>query len=320
VAMKSLQNGGTSGRLLAVLGLSAVMSACAARVPYNVTAEPARTSTAAATVEPLEIDSLESFMAKVRRSSTQPRPERTAMPTAESTNPTLTGAIATAAATPSPASYRAAAREYARHGITDKAQEYLDGALRLDARDAQTYDAQARLWRDTGFPDVALGHAYRAVHFSRGSAPMRNTLGTVFQALGRHRDARSEYVRAVTRAPEAAYAWSNLCYAWMLERRPDLAAEACERALTIQPALLAAQNNLGLARALAGDPEGSARAFALGGDTHRAHYNIGMVQLAERRYDAAAESFRLAKGEPPSWREAARREQQSGRLTDGAQE
>ena len=42
-----------------------------------------------------------------------------------------------------------------------------------------THDAMARLWRDEGSPHLALGDAYRAVHYSRGSAGTRNTLGTV---------------------------------------------------------------------------------------------------------------------------------------------
>jgi Tfp pilus assembly protein PilF len=70
----------------------------------------------------------------------------------------------------------------------DKAHYYLVKALELAPKEAATHEAMARLWRDAGMPHLALGDAYRAVHYDPVSAPARNTLGTVFQALGRPLD------------------------------------------------------------------------------------------------------------------------------------
>ena len=77
------------------------------------------------------------------------------------------------------------------------------------------------------------------------------------------------------------------------------------------PNLAAAQNNLGLARAQAGDLPGAERAFALAGVGPRALFNVGIVQLADGRYDEAAKSFQRAYQEEPSWTDAARRARQA---------
>ena len=53
----------------------------------------------------------------------------------------------------------------------------------------------------------------------RDSASAHNTWGTVLTATGHRTDARREYERAVSLDPDAAYAWSNLCYLSFLERR-----------------------------------------------------------------------------------------------------
>jgi tetratricopeptide (TPR) repeat protein len=249
-------------------------------------------------------ETLESFMAKVRYLSTQARPERPAAVTLEGTDADLKSALATVTSVPSAANYRALAAAYKHHMVVDKAYNALARALELDAHDARTYDALARLWRDAGFPHLALGDAYRAVHFSNGAPETRNTLGTVFQALGRSREARAEYRRVVELNPRAAYGWNNLCYGWVVGGRPAEATRACQQALSLQPTFVAAQNNLGLARAQAGDMTGAERAFQLAGQAAQADFNLGVAQAAIGQFAAAAQSFERARTARPEWRDA----------------
>jgi tetratricopeptide (TPR) repeat protein len=296
----------------AIVALAIAASACSARRPVVATPErPAPASEAASASPGAASASLESFMATVRRLSTEARPERAPVKTLEGSDAALQAAIAASIAAPTPAAYRAVAVEYARWKVLDRAYGYLDRALRIDPRDPLTYEALARLWRDGGLPHVALGDAHRAVYYSNGSARSRNMLGTIFQAMGRHREARREYSRALTLEPDAAYAWSNLCYAWLLEGHSDEATAACETALRVDPNLSAAQNNLGLARAQAGDLAGAERAFALAGVRPRALFNVGIVQLADGQYAEAAKSFQRAYEEQPSWADAALRARQA---------
>ena len=183
----------------------------------------------------------------------------------------------------------------------------LTKALAIDWRDAATHDAIARLWRDSGLPRLGLGDAHRAIFFDPDSPVVHNTLGTLYQALGRRALARAEYERALQLDDAAAYALNNLCYGWVLDGEVAKAIAACERALRINPQLTAARNNLGLAHAVGGDNAGASVAFAQAGDRAAERYNIGIVRLAQRDFNAAAAAFDAAHAALPSLAEAAAR-------------
>jgi tetratricopeptide (TPR) repeat protein len=314
--------GRSQGGLLVVTVLAVWVAACGAhgavavnRLPGSAPASPASPGGAKVPTQPQRMtgETLESFMAKVRHLSTEARADKVAPVTLEGTDPDLRSALAASVALPSPESYRALAAAYRRLMVVDKAHGALAQALELDPRDARTFDALARLWRDAGLPHLALGDAYRAVHYSNGRPEIRNTLGTVLQALGRSREALAEFTRVVEKDPLAAYGWNNLCYGWLVRGRPAEATRACQRALSLRPSFAAAQNNLGLARAQAGDMAGARRAFELAGHAARADFNLGMAQAATGRYSQAAQSFERAHAAQPGWRDAVLLESQAKR-------
>ena len=255
--------------------------------------------------------SLEAFMADVRRSTQVATPDRPPLPTLEANDPPLAAALAHALAAPSPAAYRAVAREYKRLHVFDRAHQHLDWALALDDTDAATYDARARLWRDAGLPHLGLSDAHRAVFHAPRSAVVRNTLGTVLQAMGRRALARQEYARATELDPSAAYALSNLCYAWTLEGEAARAIAICQRALALEPDLNAARNNLGLAYAAAGRTADARQTFASTGDPAAALYNTGIVHLAHGRYENAVKAFQDAHALRPDLKTALARASQA---------
>jgi Flp pilus assembly protein TadD len=141
-----------------------------------------------------------------------------------------------------------------------------------------------------------------------------NTLGTVLQALGRRKEARTEYERALKLDPSAAYALNNLCYSWILEGEVRKAEAACRSALAVDPNLAAAQNNLGLVYASGGQLDAARKAFEKGGDHASALYNVGIVHMAERRYRDAVSAFAAAQQARPSMRMAADRAAQAEKL------
>jgi tetratricopeptide (TPR) repeat protein len=257
--------------------------------------------------------SLAAFIEKTREVSARAsgRPSQSFGATLESTDPDIGAAITVLALDPTPEAHRRAAAAYNRRGVWDKAHEHLTAALALDAEDGETYDALARLWRDARLPHLALSDAYRAVFHAPLWAAARNTLGTVFQALGRKAQARGEYERALALDPGAAYALNNLCYGWLLERRVDEARAACLKALAIDPALKAAHNNLGIVEAMTGDMPASRERFAAATDAAGALYNVGIMRLARREYGSAVEAFEAAQAARPSFSLAATRERQA---------
>jgi Flp pilus assembly protein TadD len=295
-----------------------IFAACSARsaAPAKVPQGPdAVVSTASARSGSGSDVSLGEFIAKVRAATAEARPPvRTPLAVAEAADPWLAAAIAAVQVQPSPETLRLAAREYSRLGILDRAHQLLLEALRLDRRDGATYDALARLWRDAGVPGAALSDAHRAVYYAPGSPVAHNTLGTVFQALGRRKDARAEYERAVKLNPAAAYALNNLCYSWILEGEVRKAEAACRSALAVEPTLAAARNNLGLVYAAGGHLDAARKAFEQSGDHATALYNVGIVHMAERKYRDAVSAFAAAQQARPSMRMAADRAAQAEKL------
>jgi Flp pilus assembly protein TadD len=297
-------------RYVACVLVSMAVTGCASR---QLAQQPGRVPAAAAlaTAAAVPADSLEAYMGKVRQLSIANRPNRPALQTLEGADPRLSTAIALAIVAPSAEAYRRVADEYRRVQVFDKAHEYLNRARLLDARDGATYDAMARLWRDAGFPQLALSDAHRAVYFAPSSPIARNTLGTVLQALGKRELARQQYEQALRLDAQAAYALNNLCYGWVLDGNGSKAVAACERAMAIQPDLTAARHNLALAKAVNGDTAGAQDMFASGNDRAMALYNTGIMHLAQRRYTQAVDAFEAAHVARPGMTRALARARQA---------
>ena len=229
------------------------------------------------------------------------------VPTAETSDHNLGQALARAVAAPTAESLRRAGVEYHRLGIFDRAIEYLTKAVDKNPRDAGSYDARARVWRDWGQPDLALADAYRALHFAPDSADATNTLGTVLFALGRGDAAAAAFGRVLELAPDAAWAENNLCYVLLMAGREAPALDRCAAALRLAPDLVPAQHNLALVHAAAGRFDDAEAAFLAVGDRPTALYNIGIVLMARREYGVAVKAFERAYQERPSFDDARRR-------------
>jgi Flp pilus assembly protein TadD len=306
-------------RLDVCLLVSVMVAGCGARATgsLELPQPPDGRQSAAAAMAPELVPqaTLSEFIAKARAMAAEARPPaRPAVTHVETADPKLAAALAMAQVFQSPRTLREVAEEYHRLRIADRALEYLQRAMQLDPRDSATYDALARLWRDGGLFDLALADAHRAVYYAPASPIAHNTLGTVFQAIGRRKEAHEQYARALQLDPSAAYALSNICYGWILDRQPGKAVEACQAALRLSPSLSAARNNLGLAYAVRGDIDATRGAFEGTGDPATALYNLGIVYMAKRQYSDAVTAFAAAQQARPSFRMATARAEQASRL------
>ena len=304
-------------RLGVCVFLSLIVAGCGARTSrsLDLPQPPDAPSPLAATHAAPAAASLSEFIAKARALAAEARPTpRPSIAHIEATDPRLAAAILEAKVAPSPQTLRRVAEEYHRLRIDDRAHDYLRQANLLEPRDAATYDALARLWRDGGLIELALADAHRAIYYAPASAAAHNTLGTVFQALGQRQHAQHQYERALQLDPTAAYALNNLCYGWILDRQPGKAVTACQTALNLDPTLAAARNNLGLAHAARGDLDATRGAFEHVGDPATALYNLGIVYMARRQYPDAVSAFVAAQQARPSFGLATVRAEQAGKL------
>lgn len=253
------------------------------------------------------------FIGRTRAVSAEARPQSQSIAlTLESWDPALRDALTEVSIAPNPAAYRRVAAAYRRFGVLDMAYGSLMQAVELDPADAGAHDELARIWRDWGFPHLGLDHSRRAVELAPHSPEAANTLGTLYAAGGVMEEAGRWFTRALTLDPSAAYARTNLCYV-AITRGDTGAVGACEQAAAAQPDSQGTRNNLGLAYAAAGDLERARDRFAQGGEA-AAHYNMGIVFLAQRRYAQAVEAFAAALAADPHLPHVAARVQQSRAL------
>lgn len=260
------------------------------------------------------MDGLEAHIERVRHLSSRPTVKSSELPTIEQQDKHLAAALLALSMAPTGERHRLVAERYRTLGVADAAYEHFGRALAMNSQDAAAHDGLARVWRDWGFPHLALGDAYRAVFHAPASAGAHNTLGTVFQALGRQVEARRAYEQAIRLEPRAAYALSNLCYLSFLQGQFDRAAEVCRSALAVDPSNRAARNNLGLAHAAAGRFDLARIEFMGVGDEALGYFNIGIVYMAGRDYAQAAKAFDAASRRDPRMAVARDRASQARQL------
>jgi Flp pilus assembly protein TadD len=255
---------------------------------------------------------VEDYVRKLRHLAANARPRSSSLlPTIESRDPELSRALLAETLSPTAANHVAAGEAYFRLKIRDAAHKHFLRALQVDPTNGAAFDGLARVWRDWDLPELALGDAYRATHFAPSSAKAWNTLGTVLQLLARPKDARRAYQRALEVEPSAAFALNNLCYLSILDTRITDALKECQRALQIEPSLAAARNNLALAYAADGQTSLAEQLLLTASDSATGHYNVGIVRLARKQFNGAAEAFDRARAIKPHWRAANDRAKQA---------
>jgi tetratricopeptide (TPR) repeat protein len=259
-------------------------------------------------------DSLEQYLAKIRSLSARARPASSALPTLESRDSQLAAALVLTAAAPTGESLRHVGDEYRRLGVLDVAFRYYNRALRVDPTNAAAYDGLARIWRDWGFPGLGLGDASRAVYYARAPGPSYNTLGTVMQALGNRREARTAYEQARRSDPRGSYALTNLCYLSFLEGKTDAALRECRQALELDPGAKPAHNNLALIYASQGRLELARSELSHDGDEAASQFNMGVIYMATKDYARAEVAFEAALAASPLFSAAGERARQARAL------
>jgi tetratricopeptide (TPR) repeat protein len=271
-----------------------LLAGCAARGPRAATPPSAAAGAGAADLS--TAGSLSEYIQKVRHLSANAKPvsAKDAAETLETRDPALAADLLLVRSAPTSERHRAIAERYLDRGILDLAYQHFNDALALNPRDPGAYEGLARVWRDWGLPELAVGDAHRAAFYAPQSASARNTFGTIMQALGQYRDARASYELASWLDPNAAYAVNNLCYLAFVTGRIQDAIDRCSAALRLDSSLAAARNNLALAFAASGRMDIARAQFLDAGDHASGLYNTGIAYLASGDERSALAAFDAA--------------------------
>jgi len=252
-------------------------------------------------------EGLSHYARRLRTIQANARPTISLGNTLESHDPVLASALLKLRMIPTAANHREVARAYTKAGITDFAYRHYRQALQIEPCDSSAFEGLARLWRQWGAPELGLGDAHRAVHCRPGSASAYNTLGTLLVTLGQLEHAKAAFEFAGRLDRSAAFALNNLCYVAVQQGDGPAAQQACDRALDLEPTMVAARANLALAYALQGKVSIAEGRLLADADAATGLYNVGVLRMSMNQYSAAAAAFDLAADTRPSLADAARR-------------
>jgi tetratricopeptide (TPR) repeat protein len=179
-----------------------------------------------------------------------------------------------------------------RQKVTNPLNDLLDEARR--AIDAQNYQAAVAPLEKF----IAEKEDFAYAHFQ---------LGYAYTALGRTKDARGEYQRAMALDPKMAEAALNLGIL-LLAEEPAAAVAPLERAVELLPTESRPRTLLGLAHEKAGDPKRAAAAYeaslALEPRDVQTSLHLGQLLLRENRAAEAEPRFRAVLSSDPLSRPA----------------
>lgn len=223
------------GRHFVIALLAASMSGAAcASADQTLAGRFVRQGTPAMDVGGPKLPKMKSLDRRALLASQAARTPAPVLPSLESTDPGLRTALARVLAAPTTANYLEVSNQYLRHGVFDRADDFLNRSLAANGPDPSIYDARARLWRDWGQPAEGLGDAHRAVFLAPHSAAAHNTLGTLLYRLGRVNEARVSFSRALELDAAAWYALANLCHVSMNAGDTKTAIGQCHKAAALK--------------------------------------------------------------------------------------
>ena len=287
-----------------------LLSGCATRKAR--TSQPQFPESKKTAVNEAASESLSDYMKKVRHLSANARPlnKNEAVESLETRDSAIAAELLQVSNQPTAERYRSLAEHYRERGVLDAAYRNFNRAIAINPRDGAAYEGLARVWRDWGLPQLAVGDAHRALYYAPQMASARNTFGTLMQALGQYKEARAAYELASRLEPDAAYPVNNLCYLAFVQGHIDAAIETCKKALEIDPSMPAARNNLALAFAASGRIDLAQSQFVNVSDRASGLYNTGLVYLAAGDKTAALNAFDEATKARPTFHRARERAKQ----------
>ena len=189
---------------------------------------------------------------------------------------------------------RALAAAYMEEGLYSNAFQVYQGIRTLAPDDPGVELAIARIWDRWGDYALARQYAERALVLDSRLAGGLDLLGRIHLHRKDPDAALSAFLTALRYDPENASVLANTGYAFLTRGDWAPARRYLERAVERDASLAEARNNLGIALAHLGDRDGALRQFAAVSRPAVAFNNLGVVNLAQGRFDLARDAFRQA--------------------------
>lgn len=151
----------------------------------------------------------------------------------------------------------------------------------------ETHLAAGRMLEEQGEQRAAIRQYEKAIAASPRTAAGYNSLGMLYQKLGRGPDAELIYRRGLQIAPNSAVLRNNLGYCYLTQERFAEAEQQFREALSSAPDFKRARMNLAITLAHAGKDDESLHEFGAVVSPDAAYYNLAMIRMGQRDYRGA---------------------------------
>lgn len=171
----------------------------------------------------------------------------------------------------------------------------------------QTHLAAARLHEKQGAFDEAIRQYRRAIAVNHQYAEAYHGLGTLYARMGNSEEALSALQKASALAPKEPIIRNNLGYALLIQGRWTDAASEFEQATILKPSFARAHINRGLTLGKLQRFDEAMESFLAVLPPADAHYNIGLLHIAQGNQDKARVEFETSLSIDPQFAAASTR-------------
>ncbi|TDI17789.1 MAG: tetratricopeptide repeat protein [Acidobacteria bacterium] len=196
-------------------------------------------------------------------------------------------------------SRRTLAAHYLKEGLYYSAFELYEQIRSTGLEDATAELGLARIWDEWGHYPLAKRHAERVLELDPRSAEALELLGTIHLHRNDLQAAVSTFLEALALTPENPSLHSTIGRVLLKLGNSGEARGYLEEAVALDPALIEARNNLAEALARLGDSDGALQEFAAANPPAAAFNKLGLVYLADRRWEKARNAFKQALVQDP---------------------
>lgn len=191
-------------------------------------------------------------------------------------------------------SRRSLAAHYLRERLYHNAFQLYQEIRSIGLEDATVERGLARIWNEWGNYSLAKRHATRAFVLDPESAETLEWLGKIHLRGNEPQAAVSAFLAALSLMPENPSLLSNIGSAFLKLGNWTKARDYLERTLVLDPTLIEARSNLGKALAHLGDYQGALHEFGAENNPTAALNKLGIVYLAEQKWEEAQKAFQQA--------------------------
>ena len=156
---------------------------------------------------------------------------------------------------------------------------------------ATTYYAAGQVHEREGNLRAAAEQYFRAIAADRKYTMAYNRLGIVYDRMEQHDKAVAAFTQALELSPDSAFLMNNLAYSYMLRGEYEKAEPLLRKAIQTNSTYRRAWVNLGVTLTRLDHCDEAADAFAHALPQESAHLNVGLLLVADMKYDKARHAF-----------------------------